>query len=352
MDRQPLWLPALAASIVGQPIGPYQVGREVGRGGMAAVFEAHHQRLGPAARAAIKFLSPDLADSPEYAARFFNEARAASLVSHPGVVRIIDFGQFRLSDQTLPYILMEYLEGESLWACFCRLGRRCHPLWPRLIRQIATAMAAVHEQQIVHRDLKPMNVMLLADADIPDRQRVKVVDFGIAKLQPQHYHPDNTVLQTTSGAMLGTPLYMSPEQCARVDSLDGKSDVYSLGSMLYQMLSGQPLFSDLDPNALIRRQMSAQPEPLARRAPALPAALTRLVHAMLDKLPSHRPTMVEVAEHLAPWDHDPPPGASPAGRHAPQTQIIPPLATLRVSPMTALRQWLDRLERALNGRPR
>lgn len=351
MDWPPIGIPSLAAQVVGQQIHSYTVGREIGRGGMAVVFEAQHQRLGPAARAAVKFLAPHLAVSPEHAARFSNEARAASLVLHPGVVRIIDFGQLQLEDQAIAYILMEYLDGESLWECFCRLGRSHTALWSRLARQIATTMAAVHNMQIVHRDLKPMNVMLLADPDAPSHKRVKIVDFGIAKLQPQHYHPDITVIQTATGTLLGTPLYMSPEQCARVESVDGKSDVYSLGATLYQLLAGRPLFPHRSSHDLIVKHMSAQPESLALAAPTLPDGLVALVHAMLDKLPSHRPTMAEVAAGLAPWENE---GPVTLVRPLPrESRVLPPVVTLRLGPVTSLlRRWIDRLEHIFDLRGR
>lgn len=162
----------------GQRISSYRVVRKVGQGGMGAVYEAVHEQLGR--KAAIKLLRRDFSQDPQVAQRFFNEARAASRVEHSGIVEIFEFGQ--LPDGTA-YIIMEFLKGESLSARLkARGGRLPFSDATRITRQIATALAATHEKSIVHRDLKPDNVMLVPDGEMPGGERVKVLDFGVAKV--------------------------------------------------------------------------------------------------------------------------------------------------------------------------
>lgn len=282
-------------SLVGASIGQYRVTHEIGRGGMGVVYHAVHRDIGQ--RAAVKVLSARLAQDRAAMKRFLNEARAVSLVRHPGLVKIFDFGE---TAQGTPYILMELLDGESLFARLRRLHAKGVAIdrddAVRITRQIASALIATHEQGIVHRDLKPDNVMLVPDEEAPSGERVKLLDFGIARFIAE---AEQATAQTSPGTVIGTAAYMSPEQCAGSDQIDGASDVYSLGVMLYELLGGRLPFRG-DGASMMRQHLFQEPPPLRELAPSSPVELWRLVHRMLAKEPSRRPTIDRVAEELRP----------------------------------------------------
>jgi serine/threonine protein kinase len=275
----------------GQTIGHYQVVRLLGEGGMGAVYEAVQPDI--ARKCAIKVLHPQYARKPEIATRFLNEARAANLVEHAGIVEIYDFG--RLDDGTT-FIVMELLRGKSLRARLEASGKLAEADALRLGRQIASALAATHERGIVHRDLKPDNVVVEPDPEAPGGERAKILDFGIAKVAEALQKPDDHV-QTKAGSLLGTPTYMSPEQC-RGTTVDAKTDVYALGIMLYQMVSGQPPFQSEGLGELMAMHLGSPPPPLGERVPALQPAVVTLVHAMLEKDAGKRPSMRDVVAAL------------------------------------------------------
>ena len=249
-------------------VGNYVIERELGRGGMGVVYAAHHRVLGKPA--AIKLL----ANPDSNVERFFNEGRAAMAIEHEGVVRVYDIG--RASDGRA-YIAMELLDGNSLSVMLSR-----GPLPVRTAvnyaRQIAEALSAVHAVDIVHRDLKPENVIVVAG------DRVKLVDFGIAKLVGDLANN----VKTVSGALLGTPHYMSPEQGEGVRELDARSDLYSLGCVLYAMLTGAPPFSSTGIGALIAMHLYDPVPPLRARCPAASPALEAVVERLLAKAPEDR----------------------------------------------------------------
>ena len=257
---------------------------------MGAVFEGIHDAI--ERRVAIKVLHSELAQNPEFTRRFFNEARVVNRVSHPGLVQVSDYGQ--LPDGTA-YIVMEFLAGDSLGT---RLKRSGAPMGLVetlcLSRQIADALAAAHGKGIIHRDLKPDNVMIVADPESPCGKRAKILDFGIAKLTVDK----TTRPKTRTGAVMGTPAYMSPEQCQDAKGIDGKTDVYALGIMLYQMTSGVLPFQAATFSALILQHIQTDPLPLIGKNPALPREVCDLVHAMLAKNPKVRPTMAQCASML------------------------------------------------------
>ena len=201
----------------GSIIGSYRVVSKLGEGGMGAVYLAEHTLLGR--RAAIKVLKPDLTLKPEVIDRFFGEARTASTLADPGIVQIFDFGYHPGGSA---YILMELLDGEPLDARLRRVGRLAPAAALRIVRQIASSLAAAHARGIVHRDLKPENIILVRDPEVVGGERAKLLDFGIAKLMDG----DRPSPARPAGPVMGTPLYMSPEQCRSAGTVDHRSDIY------------------------------------------------------------------------------------------------------------------------------
>ena len=284
---------------VGQLVGNFRIVSKIGQGGMGAVYAAVHRQIGR--RAAVKVLHGPLAKTSDYAQRFLNEARAVNILRHPNLVEIFDFGQ--LPDGTL-YIIMEFLEGESLRAKLRRSRKLSEPQATELARQMAQALDSAHQKGIIHRDLKPENVMLVADAMRPTEDRVKILDFGIAKVnqqsQPNKQSPapkgeDGEDFQTAIGTTMGTPKYMAPEQYADASKVDGKADVFALGVMLYEMIAGQVPFPKTSLAAFHQ-----PPKPLAEVEPSVSPKLAQLVHRMLTPKSLDRPGMREVLELLTP----------------------------------------------------
>jgi serine/threonine protein kinase len=281
-----------AALVPGQYVGNYRVLRLLGSGGMGAVYQAENPSIH--SRVAIKVLHPQRVTDPGAAQRFLDEARAVNIIGHPSIVRTHDLGQ--LADGAA-YIVMELLAGQELGARLSWCGGRLGPVSLLFARQIASALAAAHARGIVHRDLKPENVMIVSDPEMPTGERVKLLDFGIAKLAAEARAPGDHGADAP-GLIMGTPRYMSPEQCCGAP-VDGKTDVYALGIMLYQLVAGAPPFAAAAIPDLIRMHLSAEPYPLARIDPFIPPGLAALVHAMLAKDPARRPTMAEVAASLS-----------------------------------------------------
>jgi len=218
----------------GETIGSYRLVRHIGQGAMGEVFEAEHLLLG--SHAAIKVLRPELSLRDETVGRFFNEARAAAVARHPGLVEVFDFGYHTSGNA---YLVMELLQGESLSSLVARRGPLPAGEAVLLARQVAMAMAAAHQHGIVHRDLKPDNLYITSDPDSSCGMRVKVLDFGVAKLASASI---SGATATRTGQLIGTPLYMAPEQCHGASLVDARADIYSLGCILYHMLCGHPPF--------------------------------------------------------------------------------------------------------------
>ncbi|HNN98033.1 MAG TPA: protein kinase, partial [Pseudomonadota bacterium] len=284
---------------VGQLVGNFRIVSKIGQGGMGAVYAAVHRQIGR--RAAVKVLHGPLAKTSDYAQRFLNEARAVNILRHPNLVEIFDFGQ--LPDGTL-YIIMEFLEGESLRAKLRRTRKLSETQATELARQMAQALDSAHQKGIIHRDLKPENVMLVSDAVRPTEDRVKILDFGIAKVnqqsapQKQSAAPkgeDGEDFQTAIGTSMGTPKYMAPEQYADASKVDGKADVFALGVMLYEMVAGQVPFPKTSLSAFHQ-----PPKPIAEVEASVSPKLATLIHRMLTPKPLDRPGMREVLELLTP----------------------------------------------------
>ena len=244
---------------------------------MGAVFIAQHQQLGK--RAAVKVLRPEMAQSPELVTRFFHEARAASSIRNPHIVEIYDFGQL---DDGSSYITMEWLDGRSLAGVLRDAGRLPLERTVHIVDGIARALEAAHAHGIVHRDLKPDNIVSWCHATtILDF--VKVLDFGIAKLMA-----GDADVKTQTGALLGTPYYMSPEQCNGA-AVDERTDVYALGVIVYQMLTGKLPFAGApgSPRCWWRISMTRRPNRAASPATCRRTSRPRMLQA-LEKDPARR----------------------------------------------------------------
>ena len=262
---------------IGSNIGQYRILRKLGAGGMGTVYLAEHILLGR--RAAIKTLLPRLSVQREIVERFFDEARATSAIAHPGVVQIFDFGYH--VDGTA-YIVMELLEGEALSARLGRLGTLPIGDALRIARQVAGSLEAAHAKAIVHRDLKPENVFLIQDREALGGERAKILDFGICKLGDR----DATVTQ--SGALIGTPVYMSPEQCRGAGGIDHRSDIYALGCVLFHMLTGRPPFECDGAGEFIVAHMREAPPVPSSYAAEIPELVDELLLRCLAKSPDDR----------------------------------------------------------------
>jgi serine/threonine protein kinase len=258
----------------GLRIGSYVVREVLGQGGMGTVYLAEHSVIGR--KVAIKVLKRDLAVHEGLVARFVNEARAKAVVGHPGIVDVFDYGTL---PSGVPYLVMELLEGESLAMRIARVGKLPVKEAAGIAWETASAVGAAHAKGIIHRDLKPENLFLARDAGSPDVEKVKVLDFGIAKL-----HSSPSKLSTQGGAVMGTPVYMSPEQCRGArDEVDVRTDIYSLGVILYEMLCGKPPFEGEAFGDLLLRHMTEEVVPPSHRNPDVPPSLDDAVLRALAK---------------------------------------------------------------------
>jgi serine/threonine-protein kinase len=304
--------------------GKYLLESFISRGGMGAVYRGTHVMLNRPV--AVKMIKADLVTSPEVVRRFQREARAATQLNHPNIVHVYDLGQ--TSEGTL-YIAMELVSGESLKDAIKAQGPLEAARIVRVMSQVCDGLAVAHRAGVVHRDLKPHNIMLTRDRE--GAELAKIVDFGIAKT----FEIDAKTQLTVEGATLGTPQYMSPEQAAG-SNVDGRSDIYSLGVILYEMLTGEVPFQGESVPAVLVKHMSEAPTAPSLRRPdlSIPSALEAIALRCLAKYPADRyATAEDMRAALRDASSDIPPDAptkrlaasAPADMTMPSGTTPPPL---------------------------
>jgi len=302
--------------------GKYRLESFLSRGGMGAVYKATHVMLGKAV--AVKLINPELVTSADVVRRFQREARAATALAHPNIVSVFDLGQ--TADGTL-YIAMEYVDGRSLKAAISSGGAMAPTPAVAIMRQVVSALAVAHRHKIIHRDLKPQNIMLTRGAD--GQEIAKLVDFGIAKTF------DEATQLTMAGDAIGTPHYMAPEQAAG-KPVDARSDIYSAGIILYEMLSGEVPFNDTSAPAILIKHLQETPQAPSVRHAGVPPALDAIALKCLEKDPAQR---YQTAEELgAALDHAVatlPPVSMQSQATMPMAAAgVPAMANAATAPMT------------------
>ncbi len=272
--------------------GRYEVTQKIGQGGMGAVYEAKHSLIGK--RVAVKVLLDKHAQNDQVIARLKQEARLASSIGHENIIDITDFGT---TETGRTFVVMEFLEGESLGACIAREGRLDSLRTLHLAKQVAGALAAAHDKGIVHRDIKPENIFLV---DRDDVDFVKVVDFGISKSMSAQ---EEDLRLTQTGMVLGTPLYMSPEQARGDDDLDHRIDIYALGVLLYESLTGEVPFQGKNYLSILTQVTSATPKMPSELTPDIDRDLESIIlKAMARDRDERYQTMHEFAADLEALD--------------------------------------------------
>jgi len=283
----------------------YRIQGMLGKGGMGAVYAAEHIELGKIV--ALKMLLPAYSRDVEVVARFMREARSAAAIGHPGIVEVFDLGR----DGAHAFLAMEKLDGEELYERIKRVPTLPVAWVARIGVELCEAMAAAHARGVIHRDLKPQNVFLVRRGD--DLEMVKVLDFGIAKLIDAD-RPGAALTKT--GQVFGTPLYMSLEQMRADKGVDARTDIYSIGAMLYEALSGSPPFSADSYMALVLMVVGEEPVPLASLREDLPEGLAAVVaRAMAKDVNNRYSSAAELADALRPF-------ADPIARPSACTRLL------------------------------
>lgn len=269
--------------------GRYRLDKLLGRGGMGAVYLGYH--VGVGRRVAVKILRSSDQVNPEEVARFHREARAAAAIGHNGIIDIFDVGNTAWGD---PYLVMEHLEGESLETLLERLAPFDLDTASAIAEQLLLALAAAHDKNIIHRDVKPGNIVLVYDDSI-SRPTVKLIDFGLSKI----VDTSSVSKLTQSGTFMGTPSYVAPEQATGDACIDQRVDLYAVGVVLYEMLTGELPFIGKTFNALILNIVSQPPRPPHEVNPRFPSEAGPFLERALDKRPEARfQTATEMLESL------------------------------------------------------
>src|SRR6185436_2118353 len=272
---------ATATSIQGEPIldGRYQLEKRLGQGGMGVVYKARHIFLKTAH--AIKIILPDLVgNDPNLVTRFRQEALAAAAIRHQNIIAVTDFGVVR---GTMPFLVMEFVQGKSLQDMMAEEGAMSPLRAFELMHPICAGIAAAHRQGIVHRDLKPLNVMICDD--LPTTEAVKILDFGLAKIKSGELLGSFIAAQTTG--LMGSPFYMAPEQWSD-EPPDARADVYSLGVMLYQMLCGEVPFKGSSIPSIMKKHLTSDVPSFESRGYEVPIQIENVVRHALEKEPADR----------------------------------------------------------------
>ncbi len=324
--------------MIGSTVGSYRIVGQIGVGGMGAVYRAEHTLIGR--QAAVKLLHPEMTANRDIVGRFFNEAKATTTIKHPGIVEIFDFGYMPSGHA---YIVMELLDGQPLTQRMHERRRVPEGEAAMLMRDVCSALAAAHAKGIVHRDLKPDNIFVIPDAE--HGERTKILDFGIAKLTDIGLAGN----ATKTGSVLGTPTYMSPEQCRGSGDVDHRADLYSIGCILYELVAGRPPFDNRGAGELIGSHLFVDPEPPSRHVSISPQ-LEGLIMALLAKQPEQRvqsarelgslllqiaqangwgsdfrhTSAVIAATETVVHHHTPSPGNTPAPAHHTPSHLAPP----------------------------
>jgi serine/threonine protein kinase len=345
------------AFATGMRIGKYELGTQLGEGGFGVVYRARDTGLDR--DVALKFLHTEHTSNVEILQRFLQEARSAAKIVHPGIVTIYECGQVAGTSTPLDgtaFIAMEMLQGEPLSARLERSSRLPPSTVAEIGRQIASAVDAAHKAGVVHRDLKPDNVFLIADPSMPSGERVKILDFGIAKLGQA-----TSAVKTSTAVVFGTPRYMSPEQCRSSANIDHRSDIYTLGVILFEMVTGRPVFEG-ESGELIAKHQLVDP-PIASSLVALPVALDQLITSMLAKDPARRPQTMDAVKRAIEGTSSGSPAATAivagasvgAGSALPPTELPGQLAATPGSgaalPATAIGKRLTPAEASAAGAP-
>src|SRR5215470_2067372 len=269
-------------SLLGEPTldARYLLERRLGQGGMGVVFKARHIFLKTSH--AIKVILPDLVgNDPMLATRFRQEALAAAAIRHQNIIAVTDFGVVR---GTMPFLVMEFIKGQSLQDILSLEGAMSPQRAWEFISAIAAGVGAAHRQNIVHRDLKPLNIMV--QDDVPVAEGVKILDFGLAKIKSGELLGSFVQAQTTG--LMGSPFYMAPEQWSDEEP-DARADIYSLGVMLYQMLAGEVPYKGASIPSIMRKHLTEAPPPMSDHGATVPLNVEAVVRHALEKDPSSRP---------------------------------------------------------------
>ena len=270
--------------MLGETIKDFRLVQQLGRGGMGEVWLAEQQLI--KTKVAIKILGTELAADQQQVQRFFNEAIAVGRIKHAGIAKIFDVG---FHENGRAFLIMELLEGDTLTARMATTPPAL-PAALEIARQIASVVAATHTAGVIHRDLKPDNIFLVPDAELASGERVKILDFGIAKLGSAR----TSLTNAQGAASMGTPGYMAPEQWTDASGVDGKADVYALGCIMFELVCGRRPFAITTIAEAYRKHIHEQPPTVRSVVPDAPQIVDELIGRMLAKKPVERPTMVAV----------------------------------------------------------
>jgi serine/threonine-protein kinase len=289
--------------VIGEIVGSYRIVRKLSVGGMGAVYQAQHTIIGKLA--AVKVLHPELCTNTEIVNRFLKEAQATTTIKHPGIVDVIDFGYMASGHA---FLVMEFLEGMSLARRLKTRGRMQEGEAAMLLRSVCAALAAAHAKGIVHRDLKPDNIFLVPDPESALGERPKLLDFGIAKLTDAGIvggfggvagAAGAGASATKTGSVMGTPTYMAPEQCKGTGDIDHRADLYAIGCIYYELVTGRPPFTNLGAGELLGAHIYVEPEPPSTHLAGISKETEALIMALLQKRPERRPqTAKELGQRL------------------------------------------------------